>query len=131
VPLARAYGLLGPVRLTPHVAQPVLLLLWALREFPAGHLLPRSGARPLQRHVRRTLERELTGAIVRGELPDGSQVAAAADRLRAPLARRRYPPQSRARFVEPPLGAAPARSSGRPGRRKSLGEVSRECASCS
>ena len=34
------------------------------------------GARPLQRHVRRTLERELTGAIVRGELPDGSQVHA-------------------------------------------------------
>ncbi len=36
------------------------------------------GARPLQRHVRRTLERELTGAIVRGELPDGSQVRAIA-----------------------------------------------------
>ena len=35
------------------------------------------GARPLQRHVRRTLERELTGAIVRGELPDGSHVRAA------------------------------------------------------
>jgi ATP-dependent Clp protease ATP-binding subunit ClpC len=34
------------------------------------------GARPLQRHVRRTLERELTGAIVRGELPDGAQVRA-------------------------------------------------------
>jgi len=34
------------------------------------------GARPLQRHVRRTLERELTGAIVRGELPDRSQVHA-------------------------------------------------------
>jgi ATP-dependent Clp protease ATP-binding subunit ClpC len=34
------------------------------------------GARPLQRHVRRTLERELTAAIVRGELPDGSQVHA-------------------------------------------------------
>jgi ATP-dependent Clp protease ATP-binding subunit ClpC len=34
------------------------------------------GARPLQRHVRRTLERELTGAIVRGELPDGSEVRA-------------------------------------------------------
>jgi ATP-dependent Clp protease ATP-binding subunit ClpC len=36
------------------------------------------GARPLQRHVRRTLERELTGAIVRGELPDGSHVRASA-----------------------------------------------------
>ncbi len=34
------------------------------------------GARPLQRHVRRTLERELTGAIVRGELADGSEVRA-------------------------------------------------------
>jgi ATP-dependent Clp protease ATP-binding subunit ClpC len=34
------------------------------------------GARPLQRHVRRTLERELTGAIVRGELPAGSEVRA-------------------------------------------------------
>jgi ATP-dependent Clp protease ATP-binding subunit ClpC len=34
------------------------------------------GARPLQRHVRRTLERELTSAIVRGELPDGAQVHA-------------------------------------------------------
>jgi ATP-dependent Clp protease ATP-binding subunit ClpC len=36
------------------------------------------GARPLQRHVRRTLERELTSAIVRGELPDGSEVRAVA-----------------------------------------------------
>jgi ATP-dependent Clp protease ATP-binding subunit ClpC len=34
------------------------------------------GARPLQRHIRRTLERELTGAIVRGELPDGARVRA-------------------------------------------------------
>jgi ATP-dependent Clp protease ATP-binding subunit ClpC len=34
------------------------------------------GARPLQRHVRRTLERALTDAIVRGELPDGAQVVA-------------------------------------------------------
>jgi ATP-dependent Clp protease ATP-binding subunit ClpC len=34
------------------------------------------GARPLQRHVRRTLERELTAAIVRGDLPDGAQVRA-------------------------------------------------------
>ena len=36
------------------------------------------GARPLQRHIRRTLERELTGAIVRGELPDGSRARAIA-----------------------------------------------------
>ena len=36
------------------------------------------GARPLQRHVRRTLERELTSAIVRGELPDGARVRALA-----------------------------------------------------
>ena len=36
------------------------------------------GARPLQRHIRRTLERELTGAIVRGELPDGSRARALA-----------------------------------------------------
>src|SRR4051812_13481928 len=37
------------------------------------------GARPLQRQIRRTLERELTGAIVRGELPDGSRVTADLD----------------------------------------------------
>jgi ATP-dependent Clp protease ATP-binding subunit ClpC len=36
------------------------------------------GARPLQRHIRRTLERELTAAIVRGELPDGARVRATA-----------------------------------------------------
>jgi ATP-dependent Clp protease ATP-binding subunit ClpC len=34
------------------------------------------GARPLQRHVRRTLEKELTRAILAGELPDGAQVSA-------------------------------------------------------
>jgi ATP-dependent Clp protease ATP-binding subunit ClpC len=34
------------------------------------------GARPLQRHVRRTLERELTTAIVRGAVVDGSHVVA-------------------------------------------------------
>lgn len=34
------------------------------------------GARPLQRHVRRTLEKELTRAILAGELPDGAQVTA-------------------------------------------------------
>jgi ATP-dependent Clp protease ATP-binding subunit ClpC len=36
------------------------------------------GARPLQRHVRRTLEKELTRAILAGELPDGAHVRAAA-----------------------------------------------------
>ncbi len=34
------------------------------------------GARPLQRHVRRTLEKELTRAILAGELPDGVTVRA-------------------------------------------------------
>jgi ATP-dependent Clp protease ATP-binding subunit ClpC len=34
------------------------------------------GARPLQRHVRRTLEKELTRAILAGELPDGAEVTA-------------------------------------------------------
>jgi ATP-dependent Clp protease ATP-binding subunit ClpC len=37
------------------------------------------GARPLNRHVRRTLEKELTRAILAGELPDGAQVRAATD----------------------------------------------------
>jgi ATP-dependent Clp protease ATP-binding subunit ClpC len=36
------------------------------------------GARPLQRHVRRTLERELTRAILTGSLADGATVTAAA-----------------------------------------------------
>jgi ATP-dependent Clp protease ATP-binding subunit ClpC len=36
------------------------------------------GARPLQRHVRRTLEKELTRAILAGELTDGARVRAAA-----------------------------------------------------
>ncbi|HYF25691.1 MAG TPA: ATP-dependent Clp protease ATP-binding subunit [Baekduia sp.] len=36
------------------------------------------GARPLQRHVRRTLEKELTRAILAGELPDGARVTASA-----------------------------------------------------
>jgi ATP-dependent Clp protease ATP-binding subunit ClpC len=36
------------------------------------------GARPLQRHVRRTLERELTRAILAGSLTDGAQVRATA-----------------------------------------------------
>jgi ATP-dependent Clp protease ATP-binding subunit ClpC len=34
------------------------------------------GARPLQRHVRRTLEKELTRAILAGELADGQHVRA-------------------------------------------------------
>ncbi|HEV7753761.1 MAG TPA: AAA family ATPase, partial [Baekduia sp.] len=36
------------------------------------------GARPLQRHVRRTLERELTRAILTGTLADGATVTAGA-----------------------------------------------------
>jgi len=54
------------------------------------------GARPLQRHVRRTLEKELTRAILAGELPDGCRVQAhdgegdaialAVEPQRAPLA---------------------------------------------
>jgi ATP-dependent Clp protease ATP-binding subunit ClpC len=36
------------------------------------------GARPLQRHVRRTLEKELTRSILAGELPDGAHVRASA-----------------------------------------------------
>ena len=34
------------------------------------------GARPLKRHVRRTLEKELTRAILDGRIPDGSEVLA-------------------------------------------------------
>ncbi|HMJ35957.1 MAG TPA: AAA family ATPase, partial [Baekduia sp.] len=37
------------------------------------------GARPLQRHVRRTLERELTRAILAGTLADGASVKASVD----------------------------------------------------
>jgi len=37
---------------------------------------PQYGARPLQRHVRRTLEKELTKAIVEGRLHDGDKVRA-------------------------------------------------------
>jgi ATP-dependent Clp protease ATP-binding subunit ClpC len=37
---------------------------------------PEFGARPLKRHIRRTLERELTRAILSGELSDGSRVVA-------------------------------------------------------
>jgi ATP-dependent Clp protease ATP-binding subunit ClpC len=36
------------------------------------------GARPLLRHLRRTLEKELTRAILAGELRDGDVVRAAA-----------------------------------------------------
>jgi ATP-dependent Clp protease ATP-binding subunit ClpC len=38
------------------------------------------GARPLQRHIRRTLERELTRAILDGRLSDGDHVLADGDR---------------------------------------------------
>jgi ATP-dependent Clp protease ATP-binding subunit ClpC len=37
------------------------------------------GARPLQRHIRRTLEKALTRAILSGELADGERVHAHAD----------------------------------------------------
>ena len=37
---------------------------------------PEFGARPLKRHIRRTLEKELTRAILDGRLPDGSHVVA-------------------------------------------------------
>jgi ATP-dependent Clp protease ATP-binding subunit ClpC len=37
---------------------------------------PEYGARPLQRHVRRTLEKALTRAIVAGEIADGTRVQA-------------------------------------------------------
>ncbi len=37
---------------------------------------PEFGARPLQRHIRRTLEKELTRAILEGELVEGSRVVA-------------------------------------------------------
>ena len=40
---------------------------------------PQFGARPLQRHVRRTLERALTQAILDGRLTDGSSVRADVD----------------------------------------------------
>jgi ATP-dependent Clp protease ATP-binding subunit ClpC len=40
---------------------------------------PDFGARPLRRHVRRTLERRLTQAIVEGELTAGARVRASAD----------------------------------------------------
>jgi ATP-dependent Clp protease ATP-binding subunit ClpC len=50
---------------------------------------PEYGARPLQRHVRRTLERELTRAILDGTIADGDRVVAADGpdglTLRAPL----------------------------------------------
>ena len=37
------------------------------------------GARPLQRHIRRTLEKALTKAILAGEIADGDHVYAHAD----------------------------------------------------
>ena len=37
------------------------------------------GARPLQRHIRRTLEKALTRAILAGEIADGDHVHANAD----------------------------------------------------
>ena len=37
------------------------------------------GARPLQRHVRRTLEKALTRAILAGEITDGDRVEATLD----------------------------------------------------
>ena len=37
------------------------------------------GARPLHRHVRRTLEKEITRAILAGDLPDGARVTAMLD----------------------------------------------------
>jgi ATP-dependent Clp protease ATP-binding subunit ClpC len=37
---------------------------------------PEFGARPLKRHLRRTLEKELTRAILDGTLGDGTQVVA-------------------------------------------------------
>jgi ATP-dependent Clp protease ATP-binding subunit ClpC len=40
---------------------------------------PQYGARPLQRHVRRTLEKALTKAIVEGRLHDGDRVVASDD----------------------------------------------------
>ena len=36
------------------------------------------GARPLQRHIRRTLEKELTRAILAGAIADGGRVTASA-----------------------------------------------------
>jgi ATP-dependent Clp protease ATP-binding subunit ClpC len=51
---------------------------------------PEYGARPLQRHVRRTLERELTRGILDGTIADGDRVIAAEGPdgliLRRPLA---------------------------------------------
>lgn len=37
---------------------------------------PEFGARPLKRHLRRTLERELTRAILEGRIDDGALVVA-------------------------------------------------------
>jgi ATP-dependent Clp protease ATP-binding subunit ClpC len=37
------------------------------------------GARPLQRHIRRTLEKALTRAILAGDVADGDRVRVGAD----------------------------------------------------
>jgi ATP-dependent Clp protease ATP-binding subunit ClpC len=44
------------------------------------------GARPLQRHIRRTLEKSLTGAILAGDLTDGARVRASVDGAEIALA---------------------------------------------
>jgi len=51
--------------------EPALIARLAREGFDAEY-----GARPLQRHVRRTLEKELTKAIVEGRLKDGDEVTA-------------------------------------------------------
>jgi ATP-dependent Clp protease ATP-binding subunit ClpC len=59
------------------------------------------GARPLQRHVRRTLEKALTRAILDGRLTDGARVRAsededgaiALDQIEAPVAARGPEPE--------------------------------------
>ena len=43
------------------------------------------GARPLKRHVRRTLEKELTRAILEGRIGEGSKVEAREDGERIAL----------------------------------------------
>jgi ATP-dependent Clp protease ATP-binding subunit ClpC len=64
--------------------EPALVARLAREGFDAEY-----GARPLQRHVRRTLERELTRAILDGTIADGDRVVAADGpdglTLRAPL----------------------------------------------
>jgi ATP-dependent Clp protease ATP-binding subunit ClpC len=80
------------------------------------------GARPLQRHVRRTLERELTRAILSGSLTEGAQVRAprpartAAWRWRSappPCRRPPPPPRSSRRRSERPRASFPDEARGR------------------